>query len=306
MTIQDLKNKIETKTVSDELIIFKDTESGFVSNQYIHAIASARGMKINYVESPDELISDLGSIFIENTTNSSSNLNVLKSEVFIWGDSRIAGLKDFIVVVSKFSDKAIEKSLEQFIVKVPKLESWMIKDYVYSVAPGVEARDLDTLINLCGTNYLRLQQELDKILLFTEPERKYLVATMLQDGALDDLSSYNIFNLTNALTSRNITALSGVYKELDRVDVNEFGLLTILLKNFKNMLLVQTSSNPTPESIGLDSKVIYAIKKLPRVFNSDQLVKIYSMLLDIDRLIKTGELPAELAIDYMIVKIMSI
>lgn len=70
------------------------------------------------------------------------------------------------------------------------------------------------------------------------------------------------------------------------------------------MIMVQTSSNPTPETTGLDSKTLYAIKKLPRSYTPEQLVKIYTTLLDIDRQIKTGELPVELTIDYMLVKIL--
>lgn len=305
MTIQELKSQIESRNVTDDLIIFKDTESGFVSNQYVKAIAAIKGVPIEYMESPLEMATDLGSIFIDAQAKNEPRLGVVKSEVYLWGVKDVTPLKGLILIVSKFSDKSVEKELEPYIVKVPKLESWMVRDYVHSIVSGVDEKTLDYIINLCGTNYLRLQQELDKILLFNENERKYFVPTMLQDGALDDLSSYNIFNFTNAITSKNIDGIRSVYKELDRVDVNEFGLLTILLKNFRNMIMVQTSSNPTPESTGLDSKTLYAIKKLPRSFTSEQLVKIYSMLLDIDRQIKTGELPVEIVIDYMIVKILS-
>ena len=97
-----------------------------------------------------------------------------------------------------------------------------------------------------------------------------------------------------------------VYRELDRVDVNEFGLLTILVKNFRNLIMVQLNSNPTPESTGMSSGQLYAIKKLPKVFSPQQLVKIYDILLDVDRQIKNGELPAEIVIDYMLIKILSV
>lgn len=305
MTIQELKTQIESGHVTDDLIIMKDSESNFISNQYIIAIAKIKNQRINYIDSPDELLADSGSIFSTALEKSTTDLNVLKTDIFIWVDENIAKLKNLIIVVSKFQDKNLEKQFEQYIVKVPKLESWQIQDYVYSVAEGVPQKDLEWLINLCGTNRHRLQQELDKILLFGKDERKYLFTELIRDGAVDDLSSYSVFNFTNALVSKDYRQLRNIYQELDKVDINEFGLLTILVKNFRNLIMVQLNSNPTPENTGLDGKQLYAIKKLPRVYTPEQLVNIYQLLLDIDRLIKSGELPTEILIDYLVLKILS-
>ena len=306
MTIQELKTQIEAGKVTDELIILKDTEDNFISNQYIKAISRVKKQKINYVDSIDELLADSSSLFSMFQEKDDTCLNVLKSEVFIWVDPRIARLTNLIIVVSKFSDKAIEKQFEKYVVTVPKIEEWMLKDYVYSITEGVAHKDLDWLMQLCGTNYARLQQELDKVSLFREDERRYLFDDLIRDGAFDDLSSYSIFNFTNAVTSKDLAAIKSVYKELSRMDVNEFGLLTILLKNFKNIIMVQLNSNPTPENTGLDGKQLYTIKKIPRVYSATQLVDIYTMLLDVDRQIKSGELPTDILIDYLITKILSI
>ena len=306
MTIQELKTQIEAGKVTDELIILKDAEDNFISNQYIKAISRVKKQKINYVDSVDELLADSSSLFSMFQEKDDTCLNVLKSEVFIWVEPRIARLTNLIIVVSKFSDKVIEKQFEKYIVTVPKIEGWMLKDYVYSITEGVAHKDLDWLMQLCGTNYARLQQELDKVLLFREDERRYLFDDLIRDGAVDDLSSYSIFNFTNAITSRDLAAIKSVYKELSRMDVNEFGLLTILLKNFKNIIMVQLNANPTPENTGLDGKQLYAIKKIPRVYSATQLVDIYTMLLDIDRQIKSGELPTDILIDYLVTKILSV
>lgn len=305
MNIQELKNQIESHSITDEIIIMKDSESGFISNQYINEISKVRNLPINYVDSIDGLLIDSGSIFSSDSGESKSSLNVLKSEVFIWEDSSITRLKDAIIVVSRFNDKSQEALFESHVVSIPKIESWMWKDYVYSVAEGVSFKDLDWLITLCGNNYFRLQQELDKLMLFNTNERKYVFDSMVQDGAFDDLSSYNIFNFTNAIISKDIDSIRSIYKELSRMDVNEFGLLTILLKNFRNLIMVQLNSNPTPETTGMEAKQLYAVKKLPKCFSAQQLINVYVLLLDIDRQIKVGELSTEYLIDYLIVKILS-
>ena len=306
MTIQELKGQIENNCVTDAPIIFKDNETMFLSNQYINAISKSRKLKINYIQDLSEVVSDGFDFFGVETNEQPDCLNVLKTTVYNWGEKDIARTTNLIVVVTKFADKEIEKSLSDYIIVMPNLEDWQIKDYVYSICEGVNQKDLDWLMNLCGKNICRLQQELDKLTLFNVDERKYLFDTFIRDGAVDDLSSYNIFNFTNAIVSKDMLTLKSIYKEIERADITDFYLLSVLLKNFRNIILVQLNSNPTSETTGLDSKQLYAIKRIPRVYSPDQLVKIFTFLCDIDRQVKEGDLPASLVVDYLTVKILSI
>lgn len=305
MTIQELKKQIETNCVTDAPLIFKDDESMFLSNQYIEAISRSKNLRINYIEDLSEVISDGFDFFGIETVEQPDCLNVLKSSVYSWGNTDIARTTNLIVVVTKFADKEAEKKLSDYIVVMPKLEDWQIKDYVYSICEGVDHKDLDWLMSLCGKNICRLQQELDKLTLFNVDERKYLFNSFIRDGAVNDLSSYNIFNFTNAIASKDMLTLKSIYKEIERADITDFYLLTVLLKNFRNIVLVQLNPNPTPETTGLESKQLYAIKRIPRCYSPDQLVRIFTFLCDIDRQVKEGELPASLVVDYLTVKILS-
>ena len=49
MTLQELKNAIETKSLSNELLIFKSSNP-FLTNHYIDQIAKLRGVEINYID----------------------------------------------------------------------------------------------------------------------------------------------------------------------------------------------------------------------------------------------------------------
>lgn len=306
MTLQELKTQIETNNVTDKLIIFKSPQESILTNQYISAIAKAKQLEINYVDSPDELTQSSNSIFGIAQPAQLACLNVVKAEVYEWGYNGFANVHNAIIVVQKFADKDVEKNLQEYIITIPTLEEWQVQDYVYSLIPGVDQKKLAWMMKLCGTNYFRLQSELDKLMLFRQDEQRYVFDDLVNDGEFSDLSSFDIFNLTNALASKNVEDILAVYKELDRVDVNEFGLLTILVRNFRNLIMVQLNNNPTPETTGMTSGQLYAVRKLPRVFSADQLVKIYETLLDIDRKIKNGELDTSLVIDYMITKILSI
>ena len=305
MTIEDLKHQIELNSVTDSPLIFKDDETMFLSNMYIKAISKSKNLPVKYIQSLSEVVNDPFDFFSCETDEQPSCLNVLHAQVYEWADIDISRTTNLIVVTTKFSNKDIEKRLSDYIVVMPKLEDWQIKDYVYSICEGVNHKDLDWLMNICSKNICRLQQELDKLTLFNIDERKYLFDSFVRDGSMDDLSSYNIFNFTNAITSKDFNMLRSIYKEIERADITDFYLLTVLLKNFRNIIMVQLNSNPTPESTGLDSKQLYAIKRLPRVYSAEQLVKIFDFLCDIDRQVKEGELPASLVVDYLTVKILS-
>ena len=305
MTLQELKLAIESGTIPDNLIIFKNSESSFIAAQYIRAIAVKKNLEINYVEDLKSVLKDYGSIFNSIDLETDSILNVYKVDTLKHIPHSLAQINNLIIITNKIEDKEVENLFSSYIINVPKLEDWQWKDYVYSLCEGVEPSNLDWLLNICKDTD-RLHNEVQKISLFNAGERKYLFEDLIRDGFLDDLSSFNIFNIINMICRKDLDSLRNIILDLDKIDINEFGLLTLLTKNFKNLISVQLSFNPTPESTGLDTKQLYALKKMPKVYSQDQLVNIYSFLCDIDRQVKSGELPSEIMVNYLITKILTI
>lgn len=303
MTIIDLKNQIVTKELMDTFIIFQYDKEDFIPRQYINEIAKVTGRDIEYLEEIDSLCQTTFSIFGEETL-SPTTLRVFSVDDFSCSYAALSE-ETFLIILAKKIDENTAKLFSNNIVTVPKLVDWQIKDYAYSIAEGVPPKDIDWLISLYGADLYRLNQELDKFRIFDNEERKYLFTDLKNDGAYTDASTYNIFNITNAMAKKDIATLNSVYHELDRVDVNEFGLLTLLLRNFKNIMMVQLQASPTAETSLMESKQFYAVKNLPKVYSAEQLTKIFMFLSDIDRQVKSGELPTDIMIDYMIIKILS-
>ena len=303
MTLQELKNAIETKSLPNELLIFKSTNP-FLVNHYIEQIAKLRNVEISYIDELTSLLYSFDCFFNETFLENDSNLRVYKEDIFLCPNLSITDLTNLIIVVNKFQDKEQEGFLKSYIIEFPELEDWQWKDYVYSCLEGVDQDEVDWFYSLCKDRF-RAQTELDKVGIFKQEERKYLFKDLIRDGLLDDLSSYNIFNFSTALMNKNLITLGNIYKEFERADIEPYGLLTILKKNFKNLLMVQLTANPTPENTGLEGKQLYAIKKQPKVFSPDQLIEIYSFLCDLDRQIKEGELPTTILVDYIVIKILS-
>lgn len=305
MDIKACKQCIENKVNLHTFMIFQEADTDFISRQYVQAIAEINQQEIEYIDSIDPYLIELDSIFLSESEENSSRLHVLKVDMFEHTDQRCIDLRNVFVICKKLGDQA-SKLFSSYIVKMPKLESWQIKDYVYSTAEGVPEQLLDKVISLCNGNIERLDNELGKLKLFAPTERKYLLDSMIKDGAFGDLTDYSVFNVTNALLKKDIEALKNYMNLLHVIDINEFGLITILTKNLRDMISVQLSSNPTPETIGLDSRKIYALKKQSKVFTNEQLTKLYLKIADLDRAVKNGEFPAPMLINYMILKVLTI
>ena len=97
-----------------------------------------------------------------------------------------------------------------------------------------------------------------------------------------------------------------VYTEIENIDCDPLGLVAILIKNFRDVISVQCTNNPSAQSCGMDSKKFWAVKYSCGFYTRDQLVKIYSMLTSVDRRLKTGDITTDIIIDYIITYIISV
>ena len=304
MNLIELKNSIEQKTVGDNLIIFVYEDVPFIADQYIREISKIKEKKIQYLESIDSIGKNTNDIF--GMMELDDGLKVYRCKEIETLSERIKYESNLFIIVNKIKDKKIEAEFESYIVKIPKLEGWQLKDYMYSVAEGVDRKHLDWLIQASGEDIYRLENELDKFRLFATTEQNYLFNDMLLDGAFVDLSSFNVFNITNAVTSRDYDTLRNALKEIKSFDAEPLGVVTLLYNGFRKLIQVWLAKNPTPENTGLKSGMIYAIKNQPRVFNQKQLLDSFLLLTDIDRMLKTGTLcDIKYLVDYVICRVMT-
>ena len=303
MKIETLKEQIENKSVGNEPLIFLYEDTNFIPLQYIVEIARIREKNIEYIDSLASIGSNVNDIF--GGTTVSNSLRVLITKELEDIHEKFKYETDLYIIVNKIKDKACIEKLSDSIVIVPKLEDWQIKDYVYSLAEGIDTKSLDWLIEATGSDIYRLENELDKFKLFQEAERKYLFEDMVSDGAFVDLSNFNVFNITNAVTSRDYNTLKSALKEIKSFDAEPLGVVTLLYNGFRKLILVWLANNPTTESTGLKSGMIWAIKNQPRVFTKEQLLSSFSLLTNIDKMLKTGYIDTSWLIDYLICRILT-
>lgn len=301
MELRELKSKIESNENPDQLLIFICKDNKFTAWQYVKAIAKIRAEGIMDLEDLQPRVTK--SLF---DAPQASSLQVYQCSNFDSLDTRLLERKNLIIMTDGVESFEVKALFASNVVDFPALEDWQLKDYAYSLADGADPKDIDRLVDLCGGDIYRLHNELMKINIFPQIQRKYVLPDFVKDGVFSDLSTYNIFTVSNAVQSRDIETLRRILPERDYMDVEPLGLLTILYNNFRKMIQVWLSSNPTPENTGLKSNQIWAIKKLPRCYSKEQLINIFEMLSDMDRRLKTGEIAESQMVDYMLLKILAV
>lgn len=297
MLINELKSNIESGVVSSDMIVFVIQDNNFVPMQYIREIAKLHNSSILPI---DELPSTKSSMFITNSEDSIKVFETDKLDKFI--------NKNNLYIITKKIDTSVQELYKNFIVDVPKLEQWQIKDYVFSQATGVDEKYLTRLCEICQHDIYRLNNEIAKLNIFDEKERNIVFHKMIDDGMFSDLSKHNMFDLTNAIMRRDINTIRLLYRQLDNIDCEPLGLVTTLYNNFKNVINIQLGNNPTASSCGLTDKQFYAIKKYNcGYYTPKQLIDIFKLLTSIDKRIKTGEIFTDAKLtDYIICHIINI
>lgn len=303
MKFEDVKSLIEDGKIGDSLLILQYQDNNYVAYQWAREIARIHNKHISYIESLDGIIS--ASIDIFGTKTIDDGERIYSCEIFDVISEKLKLEKNLIIITNKIT-KESENIFKDNICILPKLEEWHIKDYVYSVCQGINEKDLDWLVSVCKSDIYRISNEVDKLTLFSVNERRYLFEDMKYQGAFNDLSTFNVFNITNAVTSRDFDSLLNALKEIKSFDAEPLGVVTLLYQGIKKLILVWLANNPTPENTGLRSNVIYAINKSPRTFTKKQLLDTYQFLNSIDRLLKTGQLcDMNKLIDYVICKVLT-
>nr|DAX39550.1 MAG TPA: DNA polymerase III, delta subunit [Caudoviricetes sp.] len=283
MNLQELKAHIENNTLKENLLIFTG-DGDFIFKQYLHKYVTDNSLDIKYIESIDEISSSNMFAF------SSNVLYLLETDTFI----KEPASHNRVWVKCK-KNKSKTDSIE-----LPKLEEWQLEDYIKSKCFGLKDSEVKELLKCYKDNPFRLDLELDKILI--TGTYKYI-----KDQLYTDVANYMIFDLTTALVKRDKKKVSDILIEIEHIDVEPFGLLTLMTKNFRQLIDIQLAINPTAESVRVSDKQFWVLKKYNSgYYNREELVKIYKWLLDIDKRIKNGELDTKYLNEYIITKIINI
>lgn len=293
MNIIKLKSHIENKTLDDSFLILKYTDVPFIAKQYVDEISKFKNRQIVYVDSIDDIA--------ENIFGDDNILYVMNTDKLV-RPIKATSLNNKVIICSSIDEDILE-SVKDYVVDIPKLQQWQIRAYASKNLSGLSTEEVNWLSDITKDVY-RLSNEMDKISIFNKEEQSKIFRLLNDEDAYCDLNSNTIFNFTNAITKRNIKVVKNILETLETMDVEPVGVLTILYKSFKNIIDIQMSSNPTPESLNMSQKQFNAIRYNLGKFTNSELIQIFETLTSIDKKLKSGNLPADNIIEYLLINIL--
>ena len=282
MNIKDLKLNIENREYNEHFLILKWEDVSFIPFQYVNEILKFKYDDVMFANSIEDCKKDNSIFCIEDNNLYVYNTQELNEEI------DVDELKDTIIICKSINKKLNIEKLKDFIVEVPKLENWQILSYMKFKCPKVREEKLIWLQEATNNNIYRIDNELSKIEMFDDQDSMF--DEIMNDNGYGDLSSFNIFNLSNNISKNKLNDVRHILLEIDNIDVEPYGLVTNLIREFKNILKVQMFPNATCEKLGLSEKQYKAIKYYScGIFSNNKLIENYKFLLDFDRRLKNGE-----------------
>ena len=304
LQLKTLKTNIESNNLGDlcsKPLVFVYEDNSFLAYQYAREIAKKRNISITYLDSLEDLLVSINScvLFDEEETlriYACDKLELTKD---------ISSLKDLIIIC--------KSTTYQDVIKFPKLESWQIKSYMQTNCPGLSSKEIDWLyditasINKNNENIYRLSNEIEKINCFPKEQQLDIFKDLNACDGYSDLSPLSIFNLTNYIYKRDYLNVAKLLEDIDSIDVEGVGLVTILHKNFKQLIDIQLGKNATPESLGMSVKQFKAIEYNCGKYSQQELIRIFKFLTSVDYKLKSGmlELSKDRLIDYIVCNVLS-
>ena len=281
MKLMELKEFIKKEAVPSDLIIFVCPESTFLAEQYTAAICELRNHTQNSIQSLSELDSALSLVI-----GYSDYTNVLKTDVFDENYSDYSSFENVIIICNKI-DKKLKSVLSDYIVEVPKLVDWQVKDYISVCCPGLDKDDISWLYEVKNNDIYAISTELDKLALFNIPEQ-HNVLMRLRYEPDSYLYTTDIYKLTNAILSNDKQVLYDFLSHDTYTEIDPIGLTGMLRYNIKNILLVTQNSGKTLSELGISAGNANRYKTYG--FTLPRLQQLIKFLASIDSKLKNGTL----------------
>lgn len=297
MTNEQLKNKIESKTLDDSVLIMVYKECKFICNTYIDAICKYKNLEKQYINSINDIPDD--NDFYEGSDNVLYILDVEKLQEYPTDQ------KNLIIIT-----KSVPDNLDVDYVEMVEASNDHIISYVSMRLKGLSQDMVNWLCKICKYDVYRLDQECKKLEQFPEGSQQQMFMLMNQDNAYSDLSENNIFNFTNAIMKKEMETIGSLIPELDAADLEPLGCVTILLNKFKKMVDFLLNPKATAASCGMTDKQFWFLKKHPEnysVFSADKVIKNIEFLSNLDYQIKSGnlDLSREQLLSYIVVNVLA-
>lgn len=319
MTNEELRTSIVSNILSDDFLVLQCPQTTLIANQYTAAIAENKDLEIVFISELDE-INDYNTVFDD-----------FNQYLFVIHTDSFAELKpdysiyENVVVICSTIDKKVSKLLDDYIVKMDKIEQWQQLDYIEARCPGLTYSDRELMYQVTQGNCDRMDSLLDQISLFNPDEQSNIFSSLLSTENTD-LYFNTAFNLVDAVTNiilnNNIIDNMNIVKDIllhrNCCDITTLYVITILLAKLRNIAIIcyggksKATSFLNKDGKPMSDKQYYYYQRAfaptatTRDKNAKMLSKAISILSRIDSEVKQGkiELTDSYFLDYVLTQIL--
>ena len=293
MALQELKKSINDRTYSQDFIIFKCDDTDFVPMQYVKEIGAITKRELRFVESIDEIHHGSG-FFVEEP------IYVLRVDKV----PKMVSYNKNLIIITFQIDEEVVTNYKDYIVVVPKLEQWMVEDFILSRCSGLSEQSVKWFTSKYKNIY-KIEQEIDKIGIFPKEAQESIFKMFVYDKAFSPADNESAMELSHAIETRDLDATKEIISLPSYDEIDEMPFIAYFQNAIKNRVKVWLNKNPTEENTGMKSGQIYVINKMKRVFSREKLLSMFEDLSLLDSKIKNGLFPIENVVDYIVVKTFS-
>lgn len=305
MKLRDLKVMLESDSLRDDFLIFVCAEDTFIANMYIDAICEKKQLKKTVTDS----------IFVQDSALSlvlgfENDIRVIYTDVFDEYAQDYSRFTNTVVVCNKI-DKKLTKLVADYVIDIPKLVEWQIVSYIeqqLSECCKIHENTAPELLGLTGSDIYRVQNEIDKLLLFEANEQPEILCDLLTspDAANNNI---NAFDLETAILNNDKSLLTKFFRNRAMNNIALLSLTGMLLSKIKKTLLITYGNITAAEAaeLGVSEKQYYYLRRNPVAMSQTQLAEKLEVLSGIDLMLKSGllDISSEAQVDYLIMRVVS-
>lgn len=164
-----------------------------------------------------------------------------------------------------------------------------------------------TLVELCANNLGKICTELEK-LVFMCLDKGTIEEDDVKTSVKSDLE-YKIYELSDLLLDKNIDRAMLIVQDMITKKEEPTAILSLLTSNFRRLYFAKITPDDNAtlaKQLGVKEYAMKIAKDKTNKVGAVALKQINEMLLETDYAIKSGEMPADLALNFAVLKINSL
>ena len=295
MTLKELNSSIVNKEQKN-LYIFIGTEV-FVMDTYINKICEV--FEYNKVLGSYKPTFDAATMFVDR-----NNESILKNQK-CW--STLKNKKTILCYDSIDKRSSFYKAFEDDIVFFNKLPLDTLVSYITQKS-DISREYAGKLVESCNYDYSTILFELDKIQSYSKIKKlaqNLAIIEFFEDGQLvinEDSESLKFASFLVSADVRNVYSMLYSFKSDESILV-----LSTCYTLFKNLYLIQSYNGPankTSEATGLNYYQVKNLASFKNIYTTSELENAMKLILDVIASIKRGTMETDLALKYVVSKIL--